>query len=204
MLKLIIACLVLLLAVWIWLLTLKSNGDAEADDAFHDDGIQSESTFEQEAIAEDVTTDRKNFVGKIFKNKGPKPNIQYVEIDWKILANLNAETGKFPKDFEFLDNSNVIISGYVTPLSERSPEKISEFFFSPFVGTSIDVPPPPQNQTIHVILDQPVPFPGIWDLVTIHGKLSVTEYEIHTMEGTYYAKANFIIRNGVVIPNQSE
>ena len=50
---------------------------------------------------------------------------------------------------EELNGKYVRIPGYLLPL-EVSNEKVTEFLLVPFIGACIHVPPPPQNQIIHV------------------------------------------------------
>ena len=48
----------------------------------------------------------------------------------------------------------VRIPGYVVPL-DATREEVREFLLVPYFGACIHVPPPPPNQVIHVVMDQP-------------------------------------------------
>jgi hypothetical protein len=76
-----------------------------------------------------------------------------------------------------LDGKKVRLPGYVVPLESDNDGKMIEFFFVPFYGACIHVPPPPPNMLIHVHLAKGVDTPSLYDTLTLKGVLhtQVTE-----------------------------
>ena len=72
-----------------------------------------------------------------------------------------------------LDGQNVSIGGYVVPLDFDSTT-VKEFLLVPFVGACIHVPPPPANQIIYVKADKGFEVGGVFDPVTVTGKIKTT------------------------------
>jgi zinc transporter ZupT len=67
----------------------------------------------------------------------------------------------------------VKIHGYVVPLEWDNESAIMEFLLAPYFGACIHVPPPPQNQIIHVRLDEPVEGLRSMETVLVQGKISI-------------------------------
>ena len=65
---------------------------------------------------------------------------------------------------ERLAGARVRIPGFVVPL-ETDGEQIREFLLVPYFGACVHVPPPPANQLLHVIPDQPVP--AGWNMLPV-------------------------------------
>ena len=65
---------------------------------------------------------------------------------------------------ERLAGARVRIPGFLVPL-ETDGEQIREFLLVPYFGACVHVPPPPANQLIHVIPDQPVP--AGWNMLPV-------------------------------------
>jgi uncharacterized protein len=78
---------------------------------------------------------------------------------------------------EALNGKKVRLSGYVVPLESDDAGKMIEFFFVPFYGACIHVPPPPPNMLVHVRLSQGIDTPSLYDPLTLKGVLrtAVTE-----------------------------
>jgi len=76
-----------------------------------------------------------------------------------------------------LDGAKVRISGYVVPLESDNAGNMVEFFFVPFYGACIHVPPPPPNMLVHVRLSHGISTPSLYDPLTLKGVLhtQVTE-----------------------------
>ncbi|MBA2126769.1 DUF3299 domain-containing protein [Hyphomicrobium methylovorum] len=70
-----------------------------------------------------------------------------------------------------LDGKSVSIGGYVVPL-DFDATTVKEFLLVPFVGACIHVPPPPANQIIYVKSDKGFEVGGMFDPVTVTGKLT--------------------------------
>lgn len=85
-----------------------------------------------------------------------------------------------------LDGRKVRLPGYVVPLESDDQGRMVEFFFVPFYGACIHVPPPPPNMLVHVRLAQGVPTPSLYDPVTLKGVLH-TETTQNAMAASAYA-----------------
>jgi uncharacterized protein len=72
-----------------------------------------------------------------------------------------------------LNGKAVRIAGFVIPL-ERKGDLVTEMLLVPYFGACIHVPPPPANQTIHVVLRKPVSGARMMDAFWVNGRLSVT------------------------------
>lgn len=65
---------------------------------------------------------------------------------------------------EKMNGRRIRIPGFVVPL-EGDGRTIREFLLVPYFGACIHVPPPPVNQLIHVMPDQPIP--ARWNMVPV-------------------------------------
>ena len=71
-----------------------------------------------------------------------------------------------------LDGQRIRMPGYVLPL-EFEDNKVIEFLLVPYVGACIHVPPPPENQMVHVLADKPFKLEGMYTAVWVTGEMSV-------------------------------
>ncbi len=76
-----------------------------------------------------------------------------------------------------LDGKDIRIAGYVVPLEFDTDQTVSQFFFVPYFGACIHVPPPPPNQLILVDSDKKISMDDIYQPYWIAGKLQTTLYE---------------------------
>ena len=67
-----------------------------------------------------------------------------------------------------LDGRHVRLSGYVVPLKHEGM-RVSEFLLVPYIGACIHVPPPPQNQIVHVTTNTPIKVKKLFAAVTVTG-----------------------------------
>lgn len=117
-----------------------------------------------------------------------------VEVDWKLLGELDYITGKAPSELQALDGKEVRIPGFMVPL-EDDMKHVSAFLLVPSPQACIHVPPPPPNQMVLVEMDAKsdakVEFGPIW----IYGKLSLrskrhqygeSSFTMHGMQVTPY------------------
>jgi len=130
------------------------------------------------------------------------PSQDVVELDWealipadwspeKLLADFNADelSDDDPRAIELMDRlralwreapvvselagQRVRLPGFVVPLDMES-DAIAEFLLVPYYGACIHVPPPPANQTVHVITERGREFRGgLFDTVWVTGTISV-------------------------------
>jgi hypothetical protein len=68
-----------------------------------------------------------------------------------------------------LEGKKIRLPGYVVPLESDDDGKMIEFFFVPFYGACIHVPPPPPNMLVHVRLSKGMDTPSLYDPVTLKG-----------------------------------
>lgn len=85
-----------------------------------------------------------------------------------------------------LDGRKVRLPGYVVPLGTDDAGRMNEFFFVPFYGACIHVPPPPPNMMVHVTLPHGVDTPSLWDPFWLKGVLR-TETTRNSLAASAYA-----------------
>jgi hypothetical protein len=88
-----------------------------------------------------------------------------------------------------LNGAKVRLSGYVVPLESDGEGNMVEFFFVPFYGACIHVPPPPPNMLIHVKLAHGIPTPSLYDPLTLKGVLH-TQVTENALASSAYAVDN--------------
>ncbi len=76
-----------------------------------------------------------------------------------------------------LNGKDIRIAGFVVPLEFDTDQSVSQFFFVPYFGACIHVPPPPPNQLILVDSDKNINMDDIYQPYWIAGKLQTTLYE---------------------------
>lgn len=76
-----------------------------------------------------------------------------VEVDWRLLADLDYFTGKAAGELGSLDGKPVRIPGFMVPL-EDDQKAVTEFLLVPSPQACIHVPPPPPNQMVHITMDK--------------------------------------------------
>lgn len=93
----------------------------------------------------------------------------------EIMARIREEWDKAPA-VAGMDGRRVRIPGFVVPL-DVADRQIGEFLLVPYFGACIHVPPPPANQLIHVLPDEPIP--AAWNMapVWVSGVLSVARFD---------------------------
>ena len=69
-------------------------------------------------------------------------------------------------------NGKVVkLPGFIVPLEYGDKGRVKEFLLVPYFGACIHYPPPPPNQIVYVVLDEPVELDSIWDPVWAIGEL---------------------------------
>ncbi len=93
-----------------------------------------------------------------------------------------------------LEGQRVKLPGFVVPL-EMDAKKIDQFLLVPYYGACIHVPPPPANQTVHVVTDEGRAFEGgLFDTVWVTGTLRVESVS------SELAEAGYRLENASVVP----
>lgn len=88
-----------------------------------------------------------------------------------------------------LNGASVKLSGYVVPLESDDDGKMIEFFFVPFYGACIHVPPPPPNMLVHVRLAHGIETPSLYDPLTLRGVMH-TEVTQNAMASSAYGMSD--------------
>lgn len=72
-----------------------------------------------------------------------------VEVDWRLLGDMDYITGKSSSELKALDGKSVKIPGFMVPLEDEQKDVV-EFLLVPSPQACIHVPPPPPNQMVYV------------------------------------------------------
>ena len=93
---------------------------------------------------------------------------------------------------EELDGKRVKLPGFVVPL-DMDGQNIGEFLLVPYYGACIHVPPPPANQTVHVVTDTDREYQGgLFDPVWVSGTLKVESSSSELAEAGYRLEATTV------------
>ncbi|MBX3019067.1 MAG: DUF3299 domain-containing protein [Bdellovibrionaceae bacterium] len=96
-----------------------------------------------------------------------------VEIDWRLLGQLDYISGQAGGELEKLDGKTVRIPGFMVPL-EDDMKRVTEFLLVPSPQACIHVPPPPPNQMVLIdmakVSGTEVAYGPIWVYGTLHLK----------------------------------
>lgn len=137
-----------------------------------------------------------------------KPDSEgYVELDWlKMMPKEDLEALKNEpavqhvgsarmKQFgtyhtvEAVTQRKIKLPGYVVPIESDDQGRMTEFFFVPFFGACIHVPPPPPNQIVYARLAKPIKTPEIWDPYWLRGELRI-ETRQNKLAGSAYTMSD--------------
>lgn len=72
-----------------------------------------------------------------------------VEVDWRLLGEMDYITGKGSSELQALSGKSVKIPGFMVPLEDNQRDVV-EFLLVPSPQACIHVPPPPPNQMVYV------------------------------------------------------
>ena len=126
-------------------------------------------------------------------------NLESKLVTWSDLRKLNYKTGEMSPSLRQLIGKSVKIPGFAVPLEgDDGFDYIKEFLLVPTYGACIHVPPPPPNQVIHVILDEPEHFEKFLYAVWVTGILEIGEYFIEGSsdfgQQTYDTETSYLLR----------
>ena len=122
---------------------------------------------------------------------------------WSDLRKLNYKTGEMPESIRQLIGKTIKIPGFAVPLVENDGgdeggfEYVKEFLLVPVFGMCVHVPPPPPNQVIHIILEEPVHFETLLYAVWVTGILEIGEYYVEGSSDfgqVYDTETTYLIR----------
>ncbi|MCB0369309.1 MAG: DUF3299 domain-containing protein [Bdellovibrionales bacterium] len=118
---------------------------------------------------------------------------QGVEVDWRLLGEMDYITGKSSDELSHLNHKKVKIPGFMVPLEDNMKET-TEFLLVPTPQACIHVPPPPPNQMVYVKMKDgkgtEVPAGPIW----VYGELNLVTKK------SMYGDANFELIGDLVEP----
>lgn len=78
------------------------------------------------------------------------------------------------KTVKEMDGVRGKLAGYVVPLTMNDDGKTTEFFFVPYFGACLHMPPPPPNQIVYVKTKSPVDPGSGWEPYWLIGTLRTT------------------------------
>ena len=97
-----------------------------------------------------------------------------------------------------LDGQRLRLPGFVVPL-ETDATEIAEFLLVPYFGACIHVPPPPANQTVHVLTAEGAAYQGeLFDTVWVEGRMHVEQFS------NDLGDAGYRLEDAVVSPYEDE
>ena len=100
-----------------------------------------------------------------------------INIDWRVLAGLDYESGGMTDTLKKLDGKKVRVPGFIVPLDDADLEG-AEFLLVPYYGACVHTPPPPPNQMAFVqMLGKKSVKLGLFDAVWMEGTLKITNYD---------------------------
>lgn len=113
----------------------------------------------------------------------------------EILEKIQALSSQAPT-VPALEGQRIKLPGFVVPL-DMDARKIEQFLLVPYYGACIHVPPPPSNQTVHVVTRAGKAYPGqLFDTVWVTGTLRVEHMSSDIAESGYR------LEDALVVPYQ--
>ena len=89
------------------------------------------------------------------------------------------------KVVEDMDGRRIRIPGFIVPLEFDDEELVIQFFFVPFFGACLHLPPPPPNQIILVDFPTGIPIETLYTPFWISGKLNAKLVEKNIATAAY-------------------
>jgi hypothetical protein len=103
--------------------------------------------------------------------------INPINIDWRVLAGLDYESGGMTDTLKKLDGKKVRVPGFIVPLDDADIEG-AEFLLVPYYGACVHTPPPPPNQMAFIqMAGKKAVKLGLFDAVWMEGTLKITNYD---------------------------
>ncbi|REL27737.1 DUF3299 domain-containing protein [Thalassotalea euphylliae] len=95
---------------------------------------------------------------------------------------------------EAMNGKGVRIPGFVVPLEYNEQQVITSFFFVPFFGACIHLPPPPPNQIIFVEAERGFTLENLYEPIWISGTLATELFEDQLATAAYTMTLAYIER----------
>jgi uncharacterized protein len=89
-----------------------------------------------------------------------------------------------------LEGLTLRIPGFIVPLDETTHGLVTEFFFVPYYGACIHVPPPPPNQMVYVKPMKPILVKDTFNAYWITGVMHVQVRTTHIASSSYSMKVD--------------
>ena len=70
-----------------------------------------------------------------------------------------------------VNNTKIRLAGYVVPVEQTDDGQMTEFFFVPYFGACIHVPPPPPNNIVYVKMAKPIPAADMFNAYWLEGTI---------------------------------
>ena len=86
---------------------------------------------------------------------------------------------------EAFNDKSIRLPGFVVPLANDENNLVTEFFIVPYFGACIHSPPPPPNQIVYVILNEPYELRSLWEPFWVEGKMLVQSQSLDIAEAAY-------------------
>ncbi len=84
-----------------------------------------------------------------------------------------------------LNETRVRIPGYTVPFEFGANAEITEFLLVPYYGACLHAPPPPPNQTVFAIADEPIRLRNLAQAVWLEGTLYTQTQESELADAAY-------------------
>jgi len=84
-----------------------------------------------------------------------------------------------------LNETKIRIPGYTVPFDFRPNAEITEFLLVPYYGACLHAPPPPPNQTVFAMTDDPIQLKDLAQAVWIEGTLYTQTQESELADAAY-------------------
>jgi len=91
-----------------------------------------------------------------------------------------------------LNEAKVRLPGYTVPFEFGADAKITEFLLVPYYGACLHAPPPPPNQTIFVMTDEPISLRDLAQAVWVEGTMYTQTQESELADAAYTIKMDRI------------
>ena len=91
-----------------------------------------------------------------------------------------------------LNETKIRIPGYTVPFEYGSNAEITEFLLVPYYGACIHAPPPPPNQTVFVMADDPIRLRDLAQAVWINGTIYTQTQESELADAAYTIKVDSV------------
>ncbi len=84
-----------------------------------------------------------------------------------------------------VNNTKIRLAGYVVPVEQTDEGQMTEFFFVPYFGACIHVPPPPPNNIVYVKMAMPIAAADMFNAYWLEGTIK-TERLSNDIAATAY------------------